>query len=39
MADGQPREAIIYTVNLGRDTDCKAYVADGLAGTLMICSR
>ncbi len=32
MADGQPREAIIYAVNLGRDTDCKAYVAGGLAG-------
>jgi len=34
MADGQPREAIIYAVNLGRDTDCKAYVAGGLAGAL-----
>lgn len=30
MADGQPPEAIIYAVNLGRDTDCKAYVAGGL---------
>jgi len=34
MANGQPREAIIYAVNLGRDTDCKAYVAGGLAGAL-----
>lgn len=31
MSNGQPREAIIYAVNLGRDTDCKAYVAGGLA--------
>jgi ADP-ribosylglycohydrolase len=34
MSDGQPREAIIYAVNLGRDTDCKAYVAGGLSGAL-----
>jgi ADP-ribosylglycohydrolase len=34
MARGQPREAILYAVNLGRDTDCKAYVAGGLAGAL-----
>jgi ADP-ribosylglycohydrolase len=34
MADGRPREAIIYAANLGRDTDCKAYVAGGLAGAL-----
>ena len=34
MADGHPKEAIIYAVNLGRDTDCKAYVAGGLAGAL-----
>jgi len=34
MADGQPREAILYAINLGRDTDCKAYVAGGLAGAL-----
>jgi len=34
MADGRPREAIIYAVNLGRDTDCKAYVAGGLSGAL-----
>ncbi|TDF95939.1 ADP-ribosylglycohydrolase family protein [Paenibacillus piri] len=34
MADGRPREALLYAVNLGRDTDCKAYVAGGLAGAL-----
>ncbi len=34
MAKGQPREALLYAVNLGRDTDCKAYVAGGLAGAL-----
>lgn len=34
VADGQPREAILYAVNLGRDTDCKAYTAGGLAGAL-----
>ncbi len=34
LADGQPKEAILYAVNLGRDTDCKAYVAGGLAGAL-----
>lgn len=34
MADGQPREAMIYAVNLGKDTDCKAYVAGGLSGAL-----
>jgi len=34
LAKGQPREAILYAVNLGRDTDCKAYIAGGLAGAL-----
>ncbi len=34
MAKGQPREAILYAVNLGRDTDCKGYIAGGLAGAL-----
>jgi len=34
IADGQPKLAILYAVNLGRDTDCKAYVAGGLAGAL-----
>ena len=34
MADGHPKDAIIYAVNLGRDTDCKAYIAGGLSGAL-----
>jgi hypothetical protein len=34
LANGQPKEAILYAVNLGRDTDCKAYVSGGLAGAL-----
>ena len=34
LSKGQPREAILYAVNLGRDTDCKAYVSGGLAGAL-----
>jgi ADP-ribosylglycohydrolase len=34
VAKGQPREAILYAVNLGRDTDCKAYVSGGLAGAM-----
>lgn len=33
-AKGQPKEAILYAVNLGRDTDCKAYVSGGLAGAM-----
>jgi len=31
---GDPREAILLAVNFGRDTDCLAAVAGGLAGTL-----
>jgi ADP-ribosylglycohydrolase len=34
LAGGHPKEAVLYAVNLGRDTDCKAYVAGGLAGAL-----
>jgi hypothetical protein len=34
LAKGRPREAILYAVNLGRDTDCKGYIAGGLAGAL-----
>src|SRR5574340_241611 len=34
LANGRPREAILYAINIGRDTDCKAYVAGGLAGAL-----
>jgi len=33
-AKGQPREAILNAIRLGRDTDCKAYIAGGLAGAL-----
>jgi ADP-ribosylglycohydrolase len=35
VAKGRPKEAILYAVNLGRDTDCKGYIAGGLAGALM----
>ena len=31
---GDPREAILAAVNFGRDTDCLAAVAGGLAGAL-----
>lgn len=34
LSNANPKEAIIYAVNLGRDTDCKAYVAGGLSGAL-----
>ncbi len=34
ISKGRPREAILYAVNLGRDTDCKAYISGGLAGAL-----
>jgi ADP-ribosylglycohydrolase len=34
LAEGQPREAILYAVNFGRDTDCKAYTAGCFAGAL-----
>lgn len=34
LAEGHPKEAILYAVNFGRDTDCKAYIAGGLAGAL-----
>jgi ADP-ribosylglycohydrolase len=33
-AKGNPREAIVTAVNFGRDTDCLAAVAGGLAGAL-----
>lgn len=32
--EGDPREAILTAVNFGRDTDCLAAVAGGLAGAL-----
>lgn len=34
LAKGDPKEAIIISSNIGRDTDCKAYVAGGFAGAL-----
>jgi ADP-ribosylglycohydrolase len=34
LTKGDPREAILTAVNFGRDTDCLAAVAGGLAGTL-----
>ena len=34
LADGRPREAVLNAINIGRDTDCKAYVAAGLAGAM-----
>ena len=26
VAEGDPKQAILYAVNFGRDTDCKAYI-------------
>jgi ADP-ribosylglycohydrolase len=34
MSKGNPRQAILTAVNFGRDTDCLAAVAGGLAGAL-----
>jgi ADP-ribosylglycohydrolase len=34
LSDGDPEQAIIMNVNLGRDTDCKAFIAGGLSGAL-----
>jgi ADP-ribosylglycohydrolase len=34
MTGGNPKDAIIAAVNLGRDTDCLAAVAGGIAGAL-----
>lgn len=34
MTDADPRKAIIYAVNSGRDTDCRAHTAGSLAGAL-----
>jgi ADP-ribosylglycohydrolase len=34
LVDGDPREALLASVNLGRDCDCRAYVAGGLSGAL-----
>jgi ADP-ribosylglycohydrolase len=34
LAQGNPKQAILMSVNFGRDTDCLAAVAGGLAGAL-----
>jgi hypothetical protein len=34
LADGDPKQALLASVNLGRDCDCRAYVAGGLAAAL-----
>jgi ADP-ribosylglycohydrolase len=34
LTDGDPKQALLASVNLGRDCDCRAYVAGGLAATL-----
>lgn len=34
VTNGDPEQAIIANVNLGRDTDCKAYIAGSLSGAL-----
>ena len=34
LVDGDPKEAILASVNLGRDCDCRAYVAGGLSAAL-----
>ena len=34
MAEGNTRDAMIAAVNMGRDTDCIAAIAGGIAGAL-----
>ena len=34
MTKGDPRDSIVYGVNSGRDTDCRAHTAGSLAGAL-----
>jgi ADP-ribosylglycohydrolase len=34
LANGNPQEAIIAAVNLGRDTDCLAAIVGGISGAL-----
>lgn len=34
LVDGDPKEAILVSVNFGRDCDCRAYVAGGLSAAL-----
>ena len=39
MTKGDPRKAVIASVNFGRDTDCLASIAGGLAGALSGATR
>jgi ADP-ribosylglycohydrolase len=34
LADGDPKQALLWSVNFGRDCDCRAYVASSLAAAL-----
>ena len=34
LSDGDPEQALLASVNFGRDCDCRAYVAGGLAAAL-----
>ena len=34
LSGGNPKDTLLYCVNFGRDTDCKAYLAGGIAGAL-----
>jgi ADP-ribosylglycohydrolase len=34
LADGDPEQALLTAVNFGRDCDCRAYIAGGLAGAM-----
>lgn len=34
LADAEPKQCLLAAVNFGRDCDCRAYVASGLAGAL-----
>ena len=34
LSEGDPGEAIIQSVNFGRDCDCRAYIAGGISGVL-----
>jgi ADP-ribosylglycohydrolase len=34
LANGHPREAILNAINIGRDTDCRAYNASAMAGAM-----
>jgi hypothetical protein len=34
LADGDPERSLLTAVNFGRDCDCRAYIAGGLAGAM-----